>query len=992
MKHFFFMVVFLMTCLLQQAVAQDKSVSGRVTDGTNGSGVPGVTVLAKGTKVGTATNSDGQFTLSVPAATTTLQFSSIGYKTTERDITSTATVDVALAVEVRSLDEVVVTGLGTSVARSNSANNVASISAAELVGNTRPATVDAAMYGKLSGAVITQNSGAPGGGLSVQLRGPSSISNSTEPLYIIDGVYANNSSYDSGRGASAFTAAGGSRQDGATNRMSDINPDDIETIEVLKGSSAAAIYGTRANNGVIIITTKRGKTGRTQVGFRQDVGVTTILRRLGQEDWTADKIRNFGRLRGTGTVAGEIARLNAAQAAGQIYDYEDEIFGNTGFLSNTNLNVSGGSEKVRYYISGSNADEGSIVKNLGFRRSSVRANINSDISKNLEIGTQTNYTNASNQRGFTNNANNDASVSYALPYLPSYANLFPVNGVYPDNEYAGENPLAIRDRAVNDEKTNRFIQTGTLNYYLLRKELTTLRLNVQGGVDYTLTEQELYLPDDLQSQRANANPGASRFSKNRQLNTNLNTILVLNHQVGKVGLTSQAGFVRLSQNFDGSFTQGEGLIPGTRNPALAKIQTLGQAFTRVTDIGYFAQQEANFDDKVIAALGIRADKSTLNSDENKMYFFPKASLALNIAKFDFWTIDKVSQFKVRAAYGETGGAAGFGDYFSRLLSVSVDNRLGLRNSTLIGYDKVAPERATELEAGVDLGFLNNRITLEATVYRKNVKDLILTRPLAPSTGAASVTGFPIGDMVNKGIELGLAVTAIDRPNFRYNNRTQFWLNRTEVTKLDVATQIVGPGFGNFFGRNQLKLNESPTRWFGAPLVNGQLTPYQESQPKFQMTFANNFTIMKNIDFSFLIHVKEGGYNSTLTQLLYDEGGTTKDYSNDPQTAADGSLTTLGERRYNQETAGFIQNASYMKLREVSLYYTFQKAALGETFGRALERVKVGVSGNNLFLITPYKGGYDPEVSAFGSRPVGGNIDLAAFPSARRMFFHLALDF
>lgn len=978
--------------LLQQAAAQNRQISGRVIDRASGQGLPGVTVLVKGTTVGVSTNSDGTYTISAPSTATTLTFSSIGFLPIERAIGDASTIDIGLASDSKQLGEVVVSGLASNVKRSNLANNVASISAQELVGNTRAATVDQAMYGKLSGAVITQNSGAPGGGLSVQLRGPSSISNSTEPLYIIDGVYANNSSYDSGRGSNAFTAAGGSRQDGATNRMSDINPDDIESIEVLKGSSAAAIYGTRANNGVIIITTKRGKSGRTQVGFRQDVGVTSILRRLGQEDWTENKIRNFGRLRGTGTVAGEIARLNAAQAAGQIYDYEDEIFGNVGFLSNTNLNVSGGSDKIRYYVSGSNADEGSIVKNLGFRRSSIRANLNVDVTKNLEIGTQTNYTNASNQRGFTNNANNDASVSYALPYLPSYANLFPVNGLYPDNEYGGENPLAIRDRAVNDEKTNRFIQTGTLNYYFLRNDRTTLRLNVQGGVDYTLTEQELYLPDDLQSQRANANPGASRYSKNRQLNTNLNTILVLQHQVGKIGLTSQAGFVRLSQNFDGSFTQGEGLIPGTRNPALAKIQTLGQSFTRVTDIGYYAQQEANFDDKIIATAGVRADKSTLNSAENKLYYFPKASLAVNIANFDFWTVDPVSQFKIRAAYGETGGAAGFGDYFSRLLSVSVDNRLGLRNSTLIGYDKVAPERATELEGGIDLGFLENRLTLEATAYRKNVKGLILTFPLAPSTGATSVTGFPIGDMVNKGIELGLAVTAVDQPNFRYTNRTQFWFNRTEVTKLDVGTQIVGPGFGNFFGRNQLKLNESPTRWFGAPLVNGQLTPYQESQPKFQMTFANNFTILKNIDFSFLIHVKEGGYNSTLTQLLYDEGGTTKDYSNDPQTAADGTFTTLGERRYNQETAGFIQDASYMKLREVSLYYTFRKEALGETLGRSVQRIKIGVSGNNLLLITPYKGGYDPEVSAFGSRPVGGNIDLAAFPSARRMFFHLAVDF
>jgi len=211
----------------------------------------------------------------------------------------------------------------------------------------------------------------------------------------------------------------------------------------------------------------------------------------------------------------------------------------------------------------------------------------------------------------------------------------------------------------------------------------------------------------------------------------------------------------------------------------------------------------------------------------------------------------------------------------------------------------------------------------------------------------------------------------------------------------VPTQAAGPGFATLFGRNYLALGESPTRWFGNPVVGGFPTRYQESQPQYQMTFANDFTFFKHIDFSFLIHVKQGGYNSTLTQNAYDQGGTSPDYMQ-PITLADGTHSFLGFERYNgllsNTSSNYIQDASYMKLREVSLYYSFTKDQFGASMGKFVQRVKVGISGNNLVLVTPYKGGFDPEVSNFGSRPVGGNQDLYAFPSARRMFLHLNFDF
>ena len=768
---------------------------------------------------------------------------------------------------------------------------------------------------------------------------------------------------------------------------------EIENIEVLKGSSAAAIYGQRANAGVIIITTKKGKAGQTRISVRQDFGVTSILRKFGKSDFTNEKIDLvFG-----DAAAGEKVALAAANASGKIYDYEKEMFGNVGFLSNTNVNISGGGERVRFFVSGSRTDEGAIQKKLGFQRNSVRANVSTDITKNWDFSLNSSYTNASNQRGFSNNANTDATIPYLVAVTPSYADLFPVNGIYPRNRYANENPLALRDRGINDEKTNRLLESFTSTLYFIRNENSSLRLAASGGIDFALTDAELYLAEDMQSQIQLANPGAARYSKTKQLNTNLQALLIHNVQLGSVGLTTSAGTTRFTQNINSDFVQGEGLTPKLRNPSRANRQTFGQSFLSSVDLGYTVQEEVNFGDRVIGTVGLRADQSNLNADPKKLYFFPHASLAVNVANFDFWTFkDKVNLFKIRAAYGETGGVPLFGSYFSALNSAVIDSRLGLRNSTSIGYDRVAPERAAELEGGIDMAFLNNKVTLEATVYRKKVTDLLFPFALAPSTGVTAIAAFPVGDLVNRGLEIGLGVLAIDRPNFRYHSQTQFWLNRSEVTRLIVPQTSAGPGFATTYGLNFLKLGESPTRWFGNPVTgDGTPTRFQESQPQYQVTFANDFTFFKHIDFSFLIHVKQGGYNSTLTQNAYDQGGTSPDYM-EPITLADGTRSFLGYERYNGDlgstTANYVQDASYMKLREVSLYYSFTKDQLGDNFGKFVQKVKVGVSGNNLLLVSPYKGGFDPEVSNFGSRPVGGNQDLYAFPSARRMFVHLNFDF
>ena len=1015
------MVVFLMTCLLQQAVAQDKSVSGRVTEGSNGQGLPGVTVLAKGTKIGTATNAEGQFILSVPASTTTLIFSSVGFKSTERDVTSASTVDVAMAVEVRNLDEVVVSGLATNVKRANLANAITTVSAKELIGSTRPVTVDAALSGKIVGANISQTSGAPGGGVSVQLRGISTLTGSSQPLYIIDGVYAVNDEVGNGAGSAAFSQASGgagrTTQDNAVNRISDINPNDIESIEVLKGSSAAAIYGQRASNGVIIIRTKRGTAGQTRVGFTQDLGFAKAIRLLGKEDFTPEKIdllRPLPVLQTNPTPA-QVVTFNAALAdtraaradekqlltdainGGRIYDYEKEIFGNTGFVRNTTLNMSGGNDLTKFYVSGTTTDEGGIVKNTGFARHSIRANVDQKLGKRIDIGLTSNYTNSKNRRGFTGNDNAGVGLGYTLAYVPSYAQLRPnAAGVFPDNPYGGDNPLAIVERSINEETTNRTGQAITGVLRILEGEKSSLRLNVQGGIDYANTSALLALPADLQSQRGLPNPGAVRVVNNRSLNTNLQAFLVYDWTLGEnISLTSQLGTVRLRFDRNFAYSQGQNLAPGTPlNPGRSSLVTQDATSTTEQDLGQVVQQDINFHDQIILGGSVRFDKSSRNGDANKYYAFPSGRIAVNLTKFSFFDLPSVNLVKFRAAYGETGAPAFFGSIYSPLNNVSIGGRPGFIPSTVVGNKNIEPERATELEAGLDLGFLDNRITLEASVYQKYAKNLVQTFNLAPGTGVTSIRAFPVGDLRNRGLELSLGVTPVRSDNFSWTSTTLYSLNRTEVTRIVVPSFNTGSGFGSTFGRNIFTLGQSPSRWFGSPIsavdnpnTFSNLTRYEEAQPRFIMSFINNFTIAKSVEVNFLVAWRKDSYTSNLSRLLKDEGGTTVDWSKDD----DGDGEVNGIQRQGGTAREFIQNSGFVRLREASIYYSLPASLRTSVFKEYVRNIRVGVSGNNLLTFTKYVG-YDPEVSVFGSTTNVAQVDVTSFPNTRRVFFHLNLDF
>jgi TonB-linked SusC/RagA family outer membrane protein len=978
--------------LFAQFVFAQTEVSGTVTD-EKGNPLSSATISVKGTQTRTQSDANGVFKIKVPNDKAILIVSFVGYVAKNVAVTG-SDLTIKLEEDNTKLNEVVVTGLTSSIKKANSANSIATINANQLTGKTRAQTLDGAMQGKVPGANIIANGGAPGGGFSVRLRGVSSITQDSEPLYIIDGVIVNNSQFNTGAGTGPFSGATrqtSGTQDQAANRIADINPQDIEKMEILKGPSAAAIYGTRANAGVIIITTKKGKNGKTSISFSQDFGIAQAQRFVEMHTTKWDKQFTAGVELATGAQL--TALKTATNPTDQTWDYERIIYGNTGFLTNSRLSLTGGTDKVRFYVGAGLQNEKGIQKGTGYNRTSLRLNLDLKPFSFMDISINSSYVYTNSDRSFSGNDNNGVSIGYNMAYLPNWLPQLPVNGVYPDNPFTGQNILEIVDKGVNNEKVNRLIQSFSSNIYLLQKENQSLKLTFQGGVDWLQTYNEVYMPDDVQYQQAKASgnpPGASRYTNIR--NTNYNVQAALNHSLNVKDFTfnTSLGIVQLERNTRSEWIQGEGFKPGQRNPANASVILTSWVYSGEKEIGRFIQEDINYNDKVNLTLALRQDKSTLNGDPNKWYNFLKAGLSVNLTNFNFFKIKGMDLFKVRAAFGQTGKSAAYGNTFTLLNDVIIGGQSGVTYPAVIGNAGIEPETAQEIEAGFDMGLFNGRLGLEFTWYDKRIKNLIDAYSLSPGTGINSIAAFPIGEMQNTGIEIGLNGTIVKKKDLQVNAFVNWWTNSTKMLDLIIPEKAVGAtGFGAF-GTQRLRKGASPTAWYGSPNVGGLPTQYEDAQPLWQASMGSTITY-KGFEFSFLLQHSHKNFNSSLNQELTDEGGTSPDWSTIDKTTnvPVGNARKLGQPGIT--TRQFIVEATYTKLREVSLYYNLPKTSVTSWFKGAVESIKVGVSANNLFLWTPYYG-YDPEASNFGNRPTGATVDLLAYPSQKRMFFHLLVNF
>jgi TonB-linked SusC/RagA family outer membrane protein len=981
-------VSFLLLVLgVQAGNAQVRQITGRITNAQTEQGVPEATVAVLGTQIVAQASNDGQFTLNAPEGPANLMVRAIGFKRQQVQLPAgQETLNVALEPDVFKLEEIVITGQATGVEQRNLANAVSTVSAGELTRAPTP-TIESALQGKIPGATIQANSGAPGGGLQVNLRGVSTIIGDLEPLYVVDGIVVSDVAIPNGANAVTQAQAGGNprNQDNAVNRIADINPEDIEKIEVLKGGSAAAIYGSKATNGVIFITTKRGQVGKPQFNFSQKLGVSERANELGS--------RTFSTLAEALSVFTDTAAVTAAFQPGRTFDAEQELYGHKPLSYETDASVSGGTENTRYYLSALVKNDGGIATNTGYKKQSLRSNLDQVLGSGFDLSVNLSGTHSLSKRGLSNNDNSQTSPFLVFPVTPNFVDLQPVTTGdsltitdFPANPFARSNPLQTFAFLTNDEDVWRLLGTSTLKWSAFRSAKQNLQFSGTGGVDYFQQDNNFVSPPELQFEPSDGQPGTVVLSKssNRNLNLTLNathTYLPGDPERGTQWTTS-AGVQYEERRLFATQILGRTLLTGQTSPQQAASQTVLSRLEPVRDLGLFGQEEVLLANRrLLLTAGLRADRSSANGDPGKYFFYPKFA-ASYIFEHPFGGVDEL---KFRGAYGQTGNRAAFGALFSPDTSGTIGGNSGTFIGTRAGDPNLKPERQKEFEGGLDATLAQGRAQLTLTVYQKNITDLLLERTLAPSSGQTNQIFSSGSTLRNRGLEASLTVQPVQSKDVNWVLRTTFFANKSKITRLTVPAFQTG-GFALSLGTFQIQQDSSPTQIFGLVGTDAGGNPVAgkvgDANPDYQMSFSSDVDFHR-FTLGMLWDYKQGGDIINLTEFLYDAGSNSKDYLPD------------GAARINRFGQGFtqpyVQSGTYVKLRELNLSYNLPDRMVSGLFGRSVRTARLSLTGRNLLRFTPYRG-LDPEVSNFGRQAIVRNIDVAPFPPSRDFFFSIDLGF
>jgi TonB-linked SusC/RagA family outer membrane protein len=966
--------------------AQGRVLRGIVVDSSTGAPVTAANIAVRGTTIGAATGSDGRFTIAgVPEGEVPIIVRRIGYRARELRVgPGQSEIRVAMVSDPLQLDVVVVSGQATAIERRNLPTAVATVSGEE-VARVSAQSIEHAFQGKIPGAVIQTNSGAPGGGVQVRMRGVTSINAASEPLYIVDGVIVSNVAIPSNQNA-VTNAAGGSNpaltQDAQVNRVADFNPNDIENVEILKGAAASAIYGSRASNGVVIITTKRGRSGRPEFRLTQRLGWSQLSNKLGA--------RRFNTLAEAQSAFGAAA-ANYFQP-GVVYDHEEELAGNRPLSTETLLDFSGGGERTRYYLSGAWKDDGGIIDNTGFERQSLRANLQQQFGSRVTLDAGTNIIRTLAARGLTNNDNTSVSFWMVFPFTPSFVNLRQgPDGTFPSNPFVASNPLQTAALMKNEEVVWRYIGSGRLTLDAFNSPTQNLRFTATGGADFFAQKNDLLFPPDLQFEDDDGQPGTSLLSNSDNLNLNAGVNAIHTYTPERWGLraTTSLGTTFAVRDLNVARIVSRNLVGDLEIVNAGTNLQVREFRQRVEEFGMFAQEELlMLGDRLLLIAGVLADRSSANSDDAKLFLYPKVAASYRLPQLVGW----LGELKLRAAYGEAGNEPLYGQKFTPLIATqNIAGLPGLVVQGNVASSDLRPERQREIEGGFDATFRDNRGTLEFSVFQRNISDLLLQRTLAQSTGFATQI-FNGGKLRTSGVEVGLGVVPIQTRDLQWVFRSTYFSNRSTIVELPVPTFRTG-GFGTALGAFQIEQGASSTQIVGNDSTPSGATVVRkigDANPDFVMSFSSDLTY-RRFRLSGLLDWQQGGDVINLTKFLYDLGSNTADYAV-PITV--GTLnTTVGANRlrlFPKQTRVYVEDASFTKLRELTLSYVLPEGMLSRLWRQA-RSAELSLSGRNLITWTNYTG-LDPEVSNFGNQNIARNIDVAPYPPSRSFWLGVQIGF
>lgn len=969
--------------LSQVAYAQTTryTITGTVTDNRSKSPLPGVVVRIPNSSAATSTDASGKYNLTanLPAGTYNLVFSLIGFKPVTKSVTlatsENVTMDAQLSEDVVGLEEVVVTGTSVATAKKQLGNAISTVSA-DALDNTVATSVDQALAGKVAGAQITQNSGNPAGGISVRLRGPSTIVGSADPLYIVDGVIVNNSSPE-------LIDLGGYAQ----NRLVDINPNDIERIEVIKGAAAAAIYGSRASNGVVQIFTKRGKSGAPKVVASTQFRVNEVRKTLEYNDYPFRFVNTN--------------RTDLTQEPVQRYDYQDEIF-RTAFGTENNLSVSGGSDKTQYFASANFLRNQGIIDETQFTRGGGRLRLDQTIKDWLSISLGANYVISTSEEIPNGGLSEAYGALTGFIFSNNFINPQPVNGVYPSTAPTAilrrTNPLEAIARFDFQQRTNRFIGDFQVNL----TPITGLNINYVLGYDNSTQIATGFIPvgnttpsyDQGYSRRADR----TAYLLNNDLNVSYRTNLAdwLESTTG-IGATAQVEKVFRTG------TTATQLVPLVRTIDAGATVLTSESRNDINILGFFAQQTFGLGERLFLTAAGRYDVSSVFGQEDRWQFYPKVSASYLISNEEFWqSISSIVPIlKLRASYGEAGNLTAIGPYdrYTNFNPVAAPGLPGFVPSSLLGNPGIVPERQKETEVGADMSFLDGRLGLEFSYFRKEVEDLLLFISLTPSSGYLNQYAN-VGNMTNKGFEFLLTGAPVQSSNINWKTTITYSRIRNKVNNVPGGVLPFPGGFGQvaavngfplgayystYFARNadgSLLLNEfglpQPERIARNP-TTGQPTGATarkvigDPNPDWTGSLINEVLIGKNLTFKTQFDAAYGFEVFNFTRRVGERdlygglAGYEPELRGEVPKGTSAALFGIFEN--------YIEDGSYIKLREVSVAYDFRPEFLK---GNSL---RLSLAGRNLFSIDDYSG-YDPEVNAAGQSTAVRGFDFVEVPIPR----------